>query len=92
MLTILVRTICVGIASVVMAAGLAVLVGISFEIYSHWKSVPSGQEPEVGWDLLMMAHNYPYTRAWVFLALFVFVAGSFVGFRHFSKRAVGSLR
>jgi len=42
-------------------------------------------EPEVGWDLVVMAHQVPL---WVWLILLAFFAvGFLIGFWYFSKRA-----
>ena len=42
-------------------------------------------EPEVGWDLVIMAHQVPF---WVWLIPLAFFAiGFLIGFRYFSKRA-----
>jgi hypothetical protein len=85
MLMIIIRSICAGIAAGFLAAGLCLFVGLPIASYFLSRSAPpeSGGNPEVGWDVVTMAHNSP-TGA-VLIPLLIFTIGLFLGLRHFSK-------
>ncbi|MFZ3199722.1 MAG: hypothetical protein ACLQMT_10890 [Candidatus Acidiferrales bacterium] len=85
MSALILRSICVGIASVVITAiaggFIAVIVAISIGLLRQ-----SSGGAEVGWDLVTMAHNLP--TIWILLPLGVFAIGFLLGFRYFSKTNV----
>ena len=85
MFTLILRSICVGIASVVITAiaggFIAAIVAISIGLL---RQPPGGGE--VGWDLVTMAHNLP--AIWILLPLGIFAIGFLLGFRYFSKTRV----
>jgi len=81
--TIILRSTCVGIASIVMAGVASMFVGGMIAAY-RTPALPG--EPEVGWDLVTTLHNYPKLSAllpWAVLG--VFVIGFLIGFRYFSR-------
>jgi len=82
MRNIILRSVCTGVASVVVGTFLVGFVALSLAAMSA-PSQPG--EPEVGWDLVIMAHQVPF---WVWLIPLAFFAiGFLIGFRYFSKRA-----
>ena len=84
MLTVIIRSICAGIAAVLLAAGLCLFVGLPIASYFLSRNAPpESGNMEVGWDLVTMAYNTP-TRA-VLIPLLIFTIGLFLGLRHFSK-------
>jgi hypothetical protein len=81
--TIILRSVCVGIASVVGAILLGVFVGLPVAFYLLSRGPATEGGGEVGWDLVSVAHNYAVPS--VLFPLFIFVIGFYVGFRHFSR-------
>jgi len=76
MLTLVIRSVCVGIAAIVMAVAML-------------RPSPAGA-PEVGWDLVVNLHDHPGLTIGIMLAaLLVFMIGFVIGWRYFS-RAEGS--
>jgi hypothetical protein len=86
MFSIILRSVCVGIAALIglILFGLFVVFPISF--YFLNKGVAPAGDGEVGWDLVIVAHNQPAATILVaLLALLVFAGGFYFGFRYFSK-------
>jgi hypothetical protein len=79
MLTVVLRSACVGIATLVAAA----FVGLPIASYFLTKNTTQNGDSAVGWDLVTMAHNLPPSA--ILLPLLVFAVGFFFGFRYFSK-------
>jgi hypothetical protein len=77
------RSFCVGIAAVVLAAF------VSPPVYLFYlsKDVSTSGGGEVGWDLLTIYHN-AWLRLWL-IALLIFAVGFLFGFRYFSKHLAG---
>ncbi len=84
---VILRSICVGIVSVVAAFCLVMFAEIVFAVYWAMKNAPSRGGGEVGWDLVTLMHNSPPIA--LLLPLLAFPIGFYVGFRHFSKSAAG---
>jgi hypothetical protein len=88
MFKLILRSTCVGIASIVLAAFASVFVGIAFAIVDSWRNPHQPGEPEVGWDLITMAHNNPAVAKLIpAVAVAAFVIGFLIGFRYFSMAA-----
>ncbi len=86
MVTVILRSFCVAVASVVLAAGVCLFGGLVIAIYLQQRNAPPGTEPEVGWDLMTMAHNHPVAVPIILgVALVVFVIVFLIDFRYFSK-------
>ena len=85
MLTVIMRSICAGIAALFLAFGLGIFVGLPIASYFLSRSSPPGSSggAQVGWDLVTMAHNSPIGA--VLIPLLVFAIGFYLGFRHFSR-------
>lgn len=79
----IIRSTCAGIAAVFLAAGLCLFVGLPIVMHFVSKSAPSGQDVEVGWDVVSMAHHYGVNA--MYPPLLVFALGFLWGFRYFSK-------
>lgn len=79
----IIRSTCAGIAAVFLAAGLCLFVGLPIVMHFVSKSAPSGQDIEVGWDVVSMAHHYGVNA--MYPPLLVFALGFLWGFRYFSK-------
>jgi|HubBroStandDraft_6_1064221.scaffolds.fasta_scaffold08451_6 ABC-type Fe3+ transport system permease subunit len=82
MFKVILRSVCVGIATLVAAAFLGIFVGLPITDFLT-KNVSHDGDSEVGWDLVTMAHNLPPIA--ILLPLLVFAVGFFFGFRYFSK-------
>jgi uncharacterized membrane protein len=82
MLTVILRSVCCGIAALVMAAFSGTFIALWVGSYFAAKNVRPGGG-EVGWDLVSLYHNT--ASSWLLLPLLVFAIGFFIGFRHFSK-------
>lgn len=82
MLTVILRSACVGIATVVAATFLSFFVVLLTLYFLSKNAAPEGGG-EVGWDLVSMAHNT--SPSWLLLPLLVFAIGFFFGFGYFSK-------
>ena len=85
MFTVVLRSIRVGIAFVIAAIAIGVLVGLLLAIYFLWRNGSEGGG-EIGWDLVAMYHNSPMSAKLVPLA--IFAVGFLVGFRCFSRSMV----
>lgn len=79
--TLVLRSLCVGIAAMVVAVYVSAFVAMLVAA----RLLPKGQSGggEVGWDLVTLAHNTPVR--WLFLPFAVFAAGFAFGFRYFSR-------
>jgi hypothetical protein len=82
MFTVILRSVCCGIAALVAAVFLSGFVVLFVGSYFAWKNAPPGGG-EFGWDVVSLAHDTP--SSWLLLPLLVFAIGFFIGFRHFSK-------
>jgi hypothetical protein len=87
MLTVIIRSICAGIAAVFVAFGLCMFVGLPIALYFVSRNAHSGGQGEVGYDVVTMAHNYGAASIWIPL-LVIFALGFFLGFRYFVKSLV----
>jgi hypothetical protein len=86
MFQVILRSALVGIGALVVTAFFGVLVVLPATLYFLTKRVAPAGGGEVGWDLVSMAHNSPDIVGLIALvALLVFAAGSYFGFRHFSE-------
>ena len=83
MLIVILRSIAAGINGVVLATAGAIFVGLPLALYLHAGNSPSGEGPEVGWDLVIMSHDYPISSK--LIPALAFAIGFLVGFRYFSK-------
>jgi hypothetical protein len=83
MFTIVLRSICVGIAFVVGAFFIGIFLGIPIVLYIVTRNANHFESGEVGWDLVTLAHNYPVRS--ILVPSLIFVIGFIFGFRHFSK-------
>jgi hypothetical protein len=86
MFAVILRSVCVGIASVVAAVFLVPFVAlvVALIFLSMKKSAYGGGE--VGWDLVSMAHNYPVTTT--LFPVIIFLIGFLFGYRYFSRSLV----
>jgi hypothetical protein len=83
MLTLLIRSVCVGIAAIGIAAIGGAFIGWTMAV-AMLKPSPPGS-PEVGWDLVVMLHDHPGLATDLLLgASIVFVVGFVIGWRYFS--------
>jgi|HubBroStandDraft_6_1064221.scaffolds.fasta_scaffold3663125_1 hypothetical protein len=86
MRTVILRSICAGIASVVVAIGLVVFAELAVAIYWAAKNAPAdGGGGEVGWDLVTLVRDGPTIG--MLLPLLAFPIGFYLGFRYFSRSA-----
>jgi hypothetical protein len=88
MFKVVLRSMCVGFGALGLATLFALFVVMPVTFYFISKPIaPTGAgEREVGWDLVSLAHNQPgIVRLIALVALLVFAAGSYFGFRHFSE-------
>jgi hypothetical protein len=83
MLTVILRSTCVGIATVVAATFLSFFVVLPITLYFFSKNAAPEGGGEIGWDVVSLAHNT--APSWLLLPLLVFAIGFFFGFRYFSK-------
>jgi hypothetical protein len=91
MFKIVLRSMCVGFGTLLLAGvfGLFVVVPATFYFISKRMAPAAAGEGEVGWDLVSMAHAQPGTVKLIALvALLVFAAGSYFGFRYLSEPPV----
>lgn len=79
---VILRSVCVGIATLVTASILSPFIVIVVLIIRSLSTTRSGGG-EVGWDLVTLAHNLPVR--WLLLPFAVFAAGFAFGFRYFSR-------
>ena len=86
MVTVILRSFCVAIASAVGAAYVCVVGGGLIAGYLQQRNAPPSAEPEVGWDVIVIAHDYPVAERIILgMALVVFVIVFLICFRDFSK-------
>ncbi len=83
MFKLILRSTCVGIASIVLAAFAAPFIALAYVVVYSWRNPQQSGELEIGWDLITLRHNHPLPV--VVIPLAVFVVGFFIGFRYFSK-------
>jgi hypothetical protein len=89
MFTVVLRSVCVGIATLVGVTCLGLFVVLPVRLHFVSKHEARAGGAEVGWDLVTMAHNQPGTVKLIgMLALLVFAVGYYLGFRQFSKSLV----
>ncbi len=89
MLTVFIRSACVGIAAVAFAAIGGTFIGIAIAMVIASRNPSPPRAPEVGWefhwDLVATLHNHPgLARDLKLAALLVFVIGFTIGWRAFS--------
>jgi hypothetical protein len=80
---LILRSACVGVAGVVIAAVGGLFVG-GFIAALRTPPSPDG---EVGWSFVVTPHDYPVLS--VVLPLLAFAIGFAIGFRYFSRAAAG---
>jgi hypothetical protein len=86
MFKVVLSSVCVGFGALVIAAFLGVFVVLPVTLYFLTKRVAPVGGGEVGWDLVSTAHNSPdIVKLIALVALLVFAAGSYFGYRHFSE-------
>ena len=86
MLTLLIRSVCVGIAAIVFAAVGGAFIGWAVAIAIAMLKPSPANSPEVGWDLVTMMHEHPGLATDLMLAaLVVFIFGFVFGWRYFSR-------
>jgi hypothetical protein len=83
MLTLILRSVCVGIATVVAAILLGVFVGLPVATMVLANSNGPSGSGEIGWDLVSIAQNYRATS--ILSPLIVFGIGFGFAYRYFSK-------
>ena len=83
MFTVILRSVCVGIATTVAVFWVGTFVWVSIAAHSWAKNARAEGGGEIGWDLVSMVHNT--APSWFLLPLLVFATGFFFGFRYFSK-------
>jgi hypothetical protein len=84
--TVILRSFGVAIASAVAAAYVCVFGGGLIAGYLQYRIAPPSAEHEVGWDLIVMAHDYPVAERIILgMAVVVFVIVFLICFRDFSK-------
>jgi len=79
MFTVILRSVCVGIAFLVVSAFAG---GFAFALWFS-RNLPAAPQQEVGWDLVTMYRNMSSTTR--LLPLFFFAVGFLVGYRYFSR-------
>jgi hypothetical protein len=86
MFKVILRSTCVGIASIALAAFASVLIAIAFAVVDLWRIPQQPSEPEVGWDLITVWHGNPAAAKLItVVAVAAFAIGFLIGFRYFSK-------
>jgi hypothetical protein len=86
MLTLILRSVWVGIATVAAAIFLTLFVGLPVTLMIISNRHGSNGRGEIGWDVVALAHSY---QAIIILCpLIVFAIGFLFGYRHFSKSMV----
>jgi ABC-type Fe3+ transport system permease subunit len=80
---LILRSFCVGIASIALAGFVGGFIALSLSFFNSSASSPAGDQ-DVGWDLIALARN---VSPWIYVVpLAVFATGFLIGFRYFSKR------
>jgi len=89
MLTIFIRSVCVGIAAIAFVAIGGAFIGIVIAMaIAMLRPSPAGA-PEVGWDLVVMIQDHPGLATGLMLAaLLSFIIGFAIGWRYFSRAKV----
>jgi hypothetical protein len=88
MFKLILRSTCVGIASIALAAYASAVIAIAFAVVESWRSPQQPSDPEVGWDLVAMWHSSPaVTNLVAVVAAAAFAIGFLIGFRYFSNEA-----
>ena len=83
MVNLILRSFCVGIASVALAGFVGGFIALSL-IFFNSSAGSQSSDQEVGWDLITLARNY---SPWIYVVpLAVFAIGSLIGFLYFSRR------
>lgn len=83
MFTIILRSVCVGIAILVAVIVVGIPVGLMIATFFLANSTGHEGGAEVGWDLVTLAHDYRITS--ILVPLLIFALGFIFGFRYFSK-------
>lgn len=83
MFTVVLRSVCVGIAALVAAALLGIFIGLPVAFYFLSRTAAPEGGGEVGWDLVSLTHNLPANS--ILVPLVIFAVGFLFGFRYFSK-------
>lgn len=83
MLAVIVRSMCVGIATTVAVCYIATFGWLAIALHSVAKHAPAEGGGEIGWDLVSLSHNAP--PAVLLFPVLVFAIGFLIGFRYFSK-------
>jgi hypothetical protein len=84
MARLLLRSLCVGLASLALAGFLGAFIMVSLLVFNSTAASPSGDPQEVGWDLLSVARGF---APWSYIVpLMIFVIGARAGYTYFSKR------
>jgi hypothetical protein len=83
MAKLILRSFCVGIASVALAGFIGGFIALSLLFFNSSATSQSGDQ-DVGWDLVTVV---PDVSPWSYIVpLVLFAIGFLVGFRYFSKR------
>lgn len=82
---VVLRSVCVGIATTVVAVYLTAIIAIGFASHSlpGPRVTAADGGVEVGWDLVTLVHSLPWR--WLLLPGAAFAAGFAFGFRYFSR-------
>ena len=85
MLTVFIRSVCVGIAAVALAAAGGVFIGMAIAVVIANRNPSPPGSREVGWDLVVNLHDYPRLTLGLELgACVAFLIGFTIGWRTFS--------
>ncbi|HXX45408.1 MAG TPA: hypothetical protein VEJ38_11815 [Candidatus Acidoferrales bacterium] len=89
MLTLVIRSVCVGIAAIAIAAIGGAFIGGAVAIAIAMLKPSPANAPEVGWDLVVMLKDHPgLTTGLKLAALLAFIIGFVFGWRYFSRAQV----
>ncbi|HXZ12616.1 MAG TPA: hypothetical protein VEG64_09505 [Candidatus Sulfotelmatobacter sp.] len=83
MSVVILRSVCVGVATMVLGFPVVVIFGLFIATQYLTRNEPSVNGGEIGWDLVTLAHNYP--AASILLPLALFMVGFLLGYRVFSR-------
>lgn len=81
MFTVILRSVCVGIAATVLGAVCSIFIEVGIAMHHAVKAPSDG--PEVGWEIVVLPRERPALSFGV--PLVAFVIGFAVGFRYFFK-------
>ena len=88
MFKLILRSTCVGVASIALAAFASAFIAIAFAVVESWRNPQQPSDPEVGWDLVAMWHSNPTVmKLTAVVAVAAFAIGFLIGFRYFSSEA-----